>query len=192
MRLVDFANNNFFSQMVRVPTRCCNIFDLVFVSDEDMVKDVEVGLGLASYDYEVVSFEVVVTAGPDTSHPVRRLNLRRVKITCSLFREHQELTLQPKNCSKSLGANIFRFKLVYSYQEFEAPQSMIRRGSLMRFPLQFTSVRYCIVRPGWTHKRLLASLRSARKYILTSCYRIQTCVHACVRGREYYRIQNNI
>jgi len=72
MRLVDFANDNFLSQMVTVPTRGRNILDLVFVSDEDMVRDVEVGLGLAGSDHGVVSFEVVVTAGPDTSRPVRR------------------------------------------------------------------------------------------------------------------------
>jgi len=66
-----------------------------------MVKDVEVGLWLAGCDHGVVSFEVVVTAGPDTSRPVRRLNLKRANYP-QFVRERQELTLQPQDTAGEL------------------------------------------------------------------------------------------
>ena len=77
MRLVEFSNNSFLTQMVRVPTRGRNTLDLVFSSDEDMVSDVEVGPGLAGSDHGMVTFEVLVGSDPEFFNSGQRLNLRR-------------------------------------------------------------------------------------------------------------------
>ena len=63
--------------MVRVPTRGRNVLDLVFTTDDEMVKDVEVGLGLAGSDHGTVTFKVTVGNDPEKIGFGRKLNLRR-------------------------------------------------------------------------------------------------------------------
>lgn len=75
-RLVDFANDNFLEQLVRVPTRRERTLDLIFSTEEDLVNQVSVGECLGTSDHNMVRCLIELpthSAVPDTR---RRLNLR--------------------------------------------------------------------------------------------------------------------
>lgn len=101
MRLVEFSNDCFLTQMVDEPTRGRNILDLVFTSEEEMVRGVEVGPGLDGSDHEVVNFEVLVRAESERIRPRARLNLRRANFV-SFVRELQALVIQPQDSVEEL------------------------------------------------------------------------------------------
>lgn len=77
LRLLDFSNDNFLSQMVRHPTRGDRVLDLVFTSDEDLITEVVVDEGLANSDHRMVSCRVTVSSPPEAPTFRRKLNLRR-------------------------------------------------------------------------------------------------------------------
>ena len=81
MRLVDFSNDCFLTQLVRLPTRGQSTLDLVFTTDEDMVINVEVGEALAGSDHSMVSFGVLCDADGEQARFNRRLDLRRANYT---------------------------------------------------------------------------------------------------------------
>lgn len=76
-RLLDFANDNFLTQMVRVATRGSNILDLIFTTDEDIIAEVEIGDSLANSDHCTVFCQVLVGSCREKLESRQRLNLRR-------------------------------------------------------------------------------------------------------------------
>ena len=95
VRLWEFANDHFLTQAVRTPTSGRNIFDLVFATDEDLVSEVKVGLGLAGCDHCVVNFQVVTGTESEQPRFGHRLNLRRANYA-SFVRALQDTTLEPR------------------------------------------------------------------------------------------------
>jgi len=94
MRLVDFANDCFLTQVVREPTRGRNTLDLVFASEEELVRQVEIGPALDGSDHEVVAFEVVVRPDAERIRSGVRLNLRLANFG-RFVRELEEADIQP-------------------------------------------------------------------------------------------------
>ena len=76
-RLIDFANDNFLTQMVRTPTRGNNTLDLVFTTDEDLISGVSVDECLGTSDHQAVSFNVGLRVEQEQISHRHMLNLRR-------------------------------------------------------------------------------------------------------------------
>lgn len=76
-RIVDFANDNFLTQMVHQPTRGQNILDLIFASDEDLVHQVEVDECLGRGDHRMVFSSIIFQTHPELAEVRMKLNLRR-------------------------------------------------------------------------------------------------------------------
>ena len=93
-RLIEFANDNFLTQMVLVPTRGDSILDLIFATDSDLVTQVSVGECLGSSDHNAVTFTVGVRVEQERISHRPMLNLRRADYE-RFMRELQELAPQP-------------------------------------------------------------------------------------------------
>ena len=76
-RVVDFANDNFLTQMVKQPTRGDNILDLIFASDDDLVRHVEVDECLGRSDHRMVFSSISFQTNPAAAVMKTKLNLRR-------------------------------------------------------------------------------------------------------------------
>ena len=59
-RLIDFADASFLTQWVTVPTRGENILDLVFTTEDNVVRDVVVDESLGGSDHNLVRFKLLV------------------------------------------------------------------------------------------------------------------------------------
>lgn len=114
MRLIEFSNDCFLTQMVCVPTRGRNTLDLVFTSDEETVRNVEVGEGLTGSDHGMVSFEVIVDADREHVSFNRRLNLRRANYPRFIGALHN-IRLQPQASAEELWQQFNS-----QYQEIQA------------------------------------------------------------------------
>ena len=110
MRLVDFAHDTFMTQLVTVPTRGRNTLDLVFASDEEMVRRVEVVPGLEGSDHGMVTFEVMVRSESERIRSSGRLNLRRANYP-RFVSELQEVTLQPQATVEEMWLDLKRVYL---------------------------------------------------------------------------------
>ncbi len=75
-RLVDFANDNFLTQVVGEPTRGNNILDLVFATEDDLISDVSVGECLGTSDHSVVRCKIGVLTNAEVVNVRRKLDLR--------------------------------------------------------------------------------------------------------------------
>lgn len=93
-RLIEFANDNFLTQMVRAPTRGDNTLDLVFATDEDMVSHVSVDECLGTSDHQAVSFRVGVKVEEEQISHRHMLNLRRADYE-TFIRDLRGLRPQP-------------------------------------------------------------------------------------------------
>ena len=146
MRLVDFANDNFLTQMVRVPTRGMNVLDLVFTSDDEIVQGVEVGLGLAGSDHGAVTFGVTVGSDPEQLACGRKLNLRRANYA-RFLRSLQETEIHPEAVSVEEMWQDLKVK----YQEIQSRCIPLKRigGSAK-------------VNPSWFNREIAAAI-SERK-----------------------------
>ena len=105
VRLWEFANDHFLTQVVRTLTRGRNILDLVFATDDDLVREVKVGLGLAGSDHCVVNFQVVTGTESEQTRFGRRLNLRRANYP-SFVRALQDTTLEPQESAQELWVDL--------------------------------------------------------------------------------------
>ena len=76
-RLLDFANDNLLTQMVREPTRGDAILDLILTTDEDLVTGVEVGECLGTSDHNMVFCCVNLRTDAELPDFRRKLDLRR-------------------------------------------------------------------------------------------------------------------
>ncbi len=57
-RLIEMSEDAFLTQIFTQPTRKNNIFDLVFTSDPDLVRDLKVGEKLGGSDHHLIRFKV--------------------------------------------------------------------------------------------------------------------------------------
>ena len=76
-RLLDFSNDNYLVQAVREPTRGNNILDLIFSSDDDLVKEVTVGECLGRSDHNIVFCRIMLPTQPLRQTRELKLNLRQ-------------------------------------------------------------------------------------------------------------------
>ena len=56
--LVDFSNDNFLTQWVTDPTRGDNILDLVFTTEDNIIKNIEIRDNISTSDHKSVYFEL--------------------------------------------------------------------------------------------------------------------------------------
>lgn len=121
MRLLDFRDDNFLTQMVHAPTRGQNTLDLIFTSDEDLITDVEVGECLANSDHHTVTCRVIVGAEPNRPAHREMLNLRRADYRM-LNRDLQGLILQEEGSAEEMWSS---FKA--SFLAFQANRIPLKR-----------------------------------------------------------------
>jgi hypothetical protein len=91
-RLLEFANDNFLTQVVDKPTRGVNILDLIFTTDEDLVTQVSVRECLGTSDHNMVTCELAINTSVEMAEGRRMLNFRRANF--DKFRRELDL-LQP-------------------------------------------------------------------------------------------------
>ena len=150
MRLIEFSNDCFLSQMVRVPTRGRNTLDLVFTSEEEMVRQVEVGEGLAGSDHGMVSFEVLIDADREQLSFNRRLNLRRANYP-RFVGALQNFRLQPTASAEELWQQFNS-----QYQEIQARCIPLKRvGGTAK------------VKPSWFSQELSAAIAERKRLYRT-------------------------
>ena len=107
-RLIDFANDNFLTQMVRTPTRGNSTLDLIFTTDVDLVSEVSVGECLGTSDHQAVSFTVAVRVEKEQISHRRMLNLRRAdfeRFTTELQGLHPQPPGSPDQMWRGFKAN---------------------------------------------------------------------------------------
>ena len=128
--------------MVRVPTRGGNVLDLVFTSDDEMVRGVEVGLALAGSDHGTVTFEVMVGNDPEKFDFTRKLNLRRANFD-RFVRSLQETEIHPD----AVSVEAMWLDLKAKYQAIQASCIPFRRigGSAK-------------VNPSWFNREIAAAI----------------------------------
>lgn len=61
--MLDFVENDCFSQMVNEPTRESNIFDLAIASQENLLDNVSFGKHLGSCDHSLVLLDIELKQG---------------------------------------------------------------------------------------------------------------------------------
>ena len=58
MKLIDFVNTHYLTQMVVTPTRQDNILDYVFVNKENFIKNIEIQMNSYLSDHNTITAEV--------------------------------------------------------------------------------------------------------------------------------------
>lgn len=76
-RLLDFANDNFLTQVVNEPTRGNNILDLIFSTEDNMLSHVSVEERLATSDHSVVKCKLNLLVEAEAHSYRNVLNFRR-------------------------------------------------------------------------------------------------------------------
>ena len=150
-RLIDFSNDNFLTQMVRVPTRGNSVLDLVFATDEDLVSHVSVGECLGTSDHLAVSFVVGFSVATEQISHRHLLNLRRADFE-RFTRELQRLAPQPLGSPDQM------------WRGFKANYILIQDRCIPRKRVGGSRK----VQPRWFHDDLGREIRERkRRYALT-------------------------
>ena len=69
LRLLDFKQDNFLSEMVQEPTRGTNVIDFIFSTEDDLVSEVLVGESSAGRNHHMVWYTVGANTGPEVERP---------------------------------------------------------------------------------------------------------------------------
>ena len=178
LKIVEWAQDNFLVQVVDSPTRGENILDLIFTTDDDLIRKVEVGDSLGTSDHNVVTCTLENLQSP-SSGPSRR---RRPNIRLANFgRFREKLAELPLPAAGNVESLWNQFKRSFSAIQSECiPNKTIKPASQCK-PKWFTreiaeaiAVRktlYAQYKQDLSQEgfvRLVAQRRTVKRLVLTA------------------------